>query len=206
MTTPMTEMSEHSLAGRASGGVAFAAPAGGRRELARSPYPRALGRALRQLARVRVALWDAALRDVRRTQERTLASLLEHARACEFGSAHGFAQIRRYDDFARRVPIGDYDSFSPYIDRMRAGERDVLVPGFVRYFGNSSGSSNHGRPKFLPIGERQIRFQQQAGADTVMRYLRWSRDDEMLCGYTLGLFPPTTMRREGPVFVTSNPA
>jgi hypothetical protein len=28
----------------------------------------------------------------------------------------------------------------------------------------------------------------------------------MLCGFTLGLFPPTTMRPEGPVLVTSNPA
>ena len=27
-----------------------------------------------------------------------------------------------------------------------------------------------------------------------------------LCGFTLGLFPPTTMRAEGPVLVTSNPA
>ena len=43
-----------------------------------------------------------------------------------------------------------------YIDRMRAGERNVLVPEFVRYFGNSSGSSNPGKPKFLPITERQI--------------------------------------------------
>jgi hypothetical protein len=39
-----------------------------------------------------------------------------------------------------------------------------------------------------------------------MRYLSWSGDDEILCGFTLGLFPPTTMRSEGPVLVTSNPA
>jgi len=44
-------------------------------------------------------------------------------------------------------------------------------PEFVRYFGNSSGSSNHGRPKFLPITDRQIRLQRRAGADTLMRYL-----------------------------------
>jgi hypothetical protein len=89
---------------------------------------------------------------------------------------------------------------------MRTGEKNLLVPEFVRYFGNSSGSSNHGRPKFLPISDRQIRFQQRAGTDTVMRYLRWSGDESFFAGFTLGLFPPITMREEGPVLITSNPA
>ena len=39
-----------------------------------------------------------------------------------------------------------------------------------------------------------------------MRYLRESGDDGLFSGFTLGLFPPTTMRREGPTLVTSNPA
>jgi hypothetical protein len=155
---------------------------------------------------VQVALWDHVVHHVRRAQEKTLLALVDHARGTDFGRAHDFASIRGYDDFARRVEIGDYDSFSPYIDRMRAGERNLLLPEFVRYFGNSSGSSNHGRPKFLPISDRQIRWQQRAGADTLMRYLRWSGDAELLSGFTLGLFPPTTMRSEGPVLVTSNPA
>jgi hypothetical protein len=175
------------------------------RNLVRSPYPRLVGRALRRLARVKVMAWDRALENLRQTQEKTLASLLDYAQGTEFGHAHGFDRIRGYDDFVRRVPVGDYDSFSPQIDRMRAGERNLLVPGFVRYFGNSSGSSNHGRPKFLPISERQIRLQRRAGSDALMRYLCWSGDDEILCGFTLGLFPPTTMRPEGPVLVTSNP-
>ena len=147
-----------------------------------------------------------SLRNLRRVQEKTLAALLDHAKRTEFGRSHGFAQIRGYEDFTSRVGIGDYDSFSPYIERMRRGERDLLVPEFVRYFGNSSGSSNHGRSKFLPISERQIRLQQRAGSDVLMRYLRWSGDDGLLSGFTLGLFPPTTMRREGPTLVTSNPA
>ena len=197
----MTEMSEQAPA-RAFGATWRARE----RSLVRSPYPHVVGRALRRLASLQVMAWDSALENLRQTQERTLTSLLDYAKDTEFGRAHGFARIRCYDDFARRVPVGDYDAFSPLIDRMRAGHPDVLVPGFVRYFGNSSGSSNHGRPKFLPISERQIRFQRRAGSDALMRYLSWSGDDEILCGFTLGLFPPTTMRADGPVLVTSNPA
>jgi hypothetical protein len=139
-------------------------------------------------------------------QEDTLAELLRHARNTEFGRAHAFDRIRGSADFAMRVPLGDYDSFSPSIERMRAGERNVLVPEFVRYFANSSGSSNGGKSKFLPITERQIRHQQRAGTDTVMRYLRTSGDGGLFSGFTLGLFPPTTMKREGSTLVTSNPA
>jgi len=177
------------------------------RDLRRSPYPRVVGSVLRRVSGVQVAAWDRALADVRRVQEQQLLSLVQHAKDTHFGRAHGFAGIRRYEDFARQVPIGDYDSHSPFIDRMRQGEQNLLVPEFVRYFGNSSGSSNHGRPKFLPITDRQIRHQQRAGTDTVMRYLHWSGDEGMFGGgYTLGLFPPITMREEGPVLVTSNPA
>jgi hypothetical protein len=175
--------------------------------LRRSPYPSAVGAVLRRVASVNVAAWDRALRDVRRVQERQLLALLEHAKDTEFGRAHGFSRIRSYEDFAREVPVGDYDSHSPFIDRMRKGETNLLVPEFVRYFGNSSGASNQGRPKFLPITDRQIRHTQRAGTDTVMRYLHWSGDEGMFGGgYTLGLFPAITMREEGPVLITSNPA
>src|SRR5262249_37516082 len=143
---------------------------------------------------------------LRKVQESTLVALLDHAKHTEFGRRHGFTYIHEYEAFVERVPVGDYDSFSPYIDRMRAGENGLLVPEKVLYYGNSSGSSTHGKSKFLPITDRQIRFQQRAGPDTVMRYLDWSGDAGMFRGFTLGLFPPTTMRREGGVLITSNPA
>jgi hypothetical protein len=177
------------------------------RELRRTPYPGLLGTVLQRASYVKVAEWDRALRDVRRVQEQQLRSLVDWAKDTEFGRAHRFASIRNYADFVARVPLGDYDSHSPFIERMRRGERNLLVPEFVRYFGNSSGASNHGRPKFLPITQRQIRHQQRAGTDTVMRYLHWSGDEGMFGGgYTLGLLPPSTMREEGPVLITSNPA
>ncbi len=210
----MTEMSEHApLTDRSQASPdrvvrrepdASAAPR--TRVLVRSAYPAVVGSALGQFARVQVAKWNGALRHLQRVQEKTLSSLLAHAKDTEFGRSHDFTNIRSYEGFTRNVAVGDYDSFSPFIDRMRAGERNLLVPEFVRYFGNSSGSSNQGRPKFLPISDRQIRFQQRAGSDVLMRYVRWSRSGELLGGFTLGLFPPTTMREEGPVLVTSNPA
>jgi hypothetical protein len=155
---------------------------------------------------VQVSRWDRALGNVEREQHRALSRILHHARKTEFGRRHGFSEVRSHDDFVRRVPVGDYDKFSPLIERMREGEANVLVPERVRYFANSSGSSTQGKSKFLPITEKQIGQQRQAGADTLMRYLVWAKDADFLSGFTLGLFPPTTMREERGTLVTSNPA
>jgi hypothetical protein len=177
-----------------------------RRVLRTSPYPRLLSKSLLLAARVQVARWDHALRHIESEQQRALLAIVRHARSTAFGRRHGFCDIRGYDDFARRVPVGDYDSFSPHIERMRKGGKNLLVPEFVRYYGNSSGSSTRGKSKFLPITERQIAQQRRAGADTLMRYLVSAKDDGFLRGFTLGLFPSTTMKREGATLVTSNPA
>jgi GH3 auxin-responsive promoter len=171
-----------------------------------SPYPDVVGKGLLAFGRAKVALWDFALTRTEAVQRRALTAIIARSRKTEFGHRYGFGDMESYEDFRAGVPIGDYDSFSPYIDRMRAGERGLLVPEFVLHFGNSSGSSNHGKPKFLPISEVQIKHQSRAGADMLLRYLAWANDGEFTRGYTLGLFPPPTMKREGPVLITSNPA
>jgi hypothetical protein len=156
-------------------------------------------------ARLRVPRWDAALEDVERVQMRQLLDLVAPARTTEFGRAHGFSEVRRYEDWVAAVPVGNYDSFWPAIERMMDGEKNILVPEFVEYFGNSSGSSNRGRSKFLPITMRQVRHQQRGSADVLFRYLSAVHDTEFTRGYVMGLLPPPTMKPQGAVKVTSNP-
>ena len=169
-------------------------------------YPSVASHALLATARLQTARWDYATRHVEAEQMRVLSRILRHTAGTHFGRTHGFASIRSYEQFAARVPVADYDDFSPFIERMRAGESGLLVPEPVKYFGHSSGSSRQGRGKFLPITERQISQQRLAGSETLARYLVHARDASFLSGFTLGLFPPTTMRKDGSVRITSNPA
>ncbi len=178
----------------------------GPRTLKKSPYPNLVGQSLYAAARVRVALWDRSLRHVEEVQTKTLRGFLSHAKDTTFGRRYGFGDIRTFDAYAARVPVGDYDSFSTAFEAMRAGETGILVPEKVMYFGNSSGSSTKGKPKFLPISERQIAYQRGSAADSLYRYLVAKNVRDMTDGFTLGLFPPTTMRREGPVYITTNPS
>jgi hypothetical protein len=165
-----------------------------------------MSKAFLEVGRVQVKRWDWALEDLEQVQRTQLRKIIEHAKDTEYGRKFGFAGIRTYEEFRARVPVSDYDGFAPYIERMKKGERNLLVPEFVRYFGNSSGSSNQGRSKFLPVTERQIYLQRRAGQDALLRFLVHKERDDFMSGYTLGLFPSTKMKEEGSVLVSSNPA
>lgn len=179
------------------------------RALRRLPLARLAGPVLWAAARLRVAQWDhtmARRERLRRAQLTTLRALVEASARTEIGRRHGFEHVRAHEDFARRVPVRTYADFEPYLERMRRGEQDVLYPGFVYHWGQSSGSSNTAaKNKFLPISREQIRWQQRAGFDVLARYLTLWSDRAFPGGYMLGLFPPSTIERVGPVGVASNP-
>lgn len=72
------------------------------------------------------------------------------ARQTEWGRKYGFQNLRSPEEFARRVPVQDYEGLKPYIKRMMHGERDVLWPGRVRWFSKSSGTTGD-KSKFIPV-------------------------------------------------------
>jgi len=50
-------------------------------------------------------------------QMRVLARLLAENADTAFGREHGFAEVATPAEFARRVPIGEYEAFRPWIAR-----------------------------------------------------------------------------------------
>ena len=82
-------------------------------------------------------------------QEEIRRDLVRTARDTAFGRDHDFAGIRTYTDFRTRVPIGDYEEFRPYADRIKAGEADVSWPGRPRYLAKTSGTTSG--VKYIPL-------------------------------------------------------
>lgn len=85
-----------------------------------------------------------------RTQDEILARLIARGRDTAFGREHGFDRIDSLADFRSRVPLRRYEDLRPYVDRIVAGERDVLFDGDVFRFISSSGSTA-GKAKVLPL-------------------------------------------------------
>ena len=160
-------------------------------------------------ATARVLQWNRLAADRKRLKDVQLATLRANCRIAaltEFGQEHRLGDVAKLEDFRERVPLRPYAEFEPYLDRMRQGERNVLWPGLIQYFAQSSGSSNTlAQHKFLPISEQQIRWQQRAGFDVVARYVTQVGNAAFLGGFSLGLFPPSTLKTQGEVHGTNNP-
>lgn len=103
-------------------------------------------------------------------QEKQLEYLIEHGRKTAFGNDYGFDRIHNYDDFKRQVPIQDYDSLKPYINRAREGEESVLWPGGAKWFAKSSGTTND-TSKYIPVTKDGLKDAHMRGPKDVMTFV-----------------------------------
>lgn len=176
------------------------------RRLRGVPGAAVTGPALWAAAKLRVATWDRRAVDPEAVQMKTLLAHCRRGARTEFGKRHRLSGVRSWEDFRERVPLRTYADYEPMLERMRRGERNVLHPEFIRYYGCSSGTSHtRAKNKYLPISREQIKWQQKAGFDVVARYLTLTNDWEWTAGYSLALMPPAVVKPEGPVGITSNP-
>lgn len=108
-----------------------------------------LGYALKAQQWLRQRDFEAATRDPEETQARVLENLLQDNADTLFGREHAFGTISSAREYARRVPIRDYEALRPYVDRIKAGESGVLTAESPFMFTTTSGTT--GEPKFIPV-------------------------------------------------------
>ena len=126
-------------------------------------------------------------------QRRTLMMLVKKAGNTEWGREHGYSTIRNYEDFAARVPIGNYASHKPYITKMMDGTPDVLWKGLVTRFATSSGTTSD-VVKFIPVSRHGLSHcHLRGGRDVTATYLDQNRNSHIGRGYSMilsGTFNP----------------
>ena len=108
--------------------------------------------------------------DAERMQHEVLEYLINKGSQTEYGRKHLFSTYRRYEDFAKNIPVNTYEELKGDIDRMRHGEKDVLWPGQVKWFAKSSGTTND-KSKFIPVSRDALKHIHYQGAtDSVCFY------------------------------------
>src|SRR5262245_53966436 len=93
--------------------------------------------------------FEAASREPEASQARVLQSLLRDNADTVFGREYGFLSIGSAAEYARRVPIRDYEGLRPYVGRIMAGEPRVLTAAAPFMFTTTSGTT--GEPKLIPV-------------------------------------------------------
>lgn len=115
-------------------------------------------------------------------QLRELMWMVSQGRHTLWGETHDMKTIGSYREFTSRIPLTTYADMRPWVERMIAGERDILWPGVTRNFAQSSGTSD-GKSKYVPITPDSLRrCHYQGASDVVSHYLNLYSDSRIFSG------------------------
>ncbi|MDC0008105.1 GH3 auxin-responsive promoter family protein [bacterium] len=114
------------------------------------------------------------------TQEKVFKSLIKKAENTAFGKDHDFKSIQNHTDFIAKVPIRDYEALKPYVEKVVAGESDILWPGKPVYFAKTSGTTSGA--KYIPITDTSIKNQVNASRNAILNYIHETGNTDFVNG------------------------
>jgi len=119
-------------------------------------------------------------------QNEWLQSLVRDAANTEFGKKHKFPEIKNYEQFKREVPLQDYESLKPYIERTRRGEQNLIWHSEIKWFAKSSGTTD--KSKFVPVSNESLDGSHyNGGRDMVTLHCINNDETQLFTGKNLAL-------------------
>ncbi len=115
-----------------------------------------------------------------KTQEKVFKKLISSAKNTAFGKDHDFSSIKNYEDFKNRVKVQDYEGLRAYVDRIVAGEKDVLWKGKPIYFAKTSGTTSGA--KYIPITKESMPTHIKAAKNALLFYIAEKKDASFVNG------------------------
>lgn len=135
---------------------------------------------------------EAMQKNPHETQARVLRQLVTKAHNTKWGKRYKFSAIKNHDDFTAKVPLQNYVTLSPSIEKVRKGKQNLLWPTEIKWFAKSSGTST-GKSKFLPVSHEAIEeCHFRGGKDLLALYTQLKPDTQLFTGYSLRLGGSTT--------------
>jgi len=120
-------------------------------------------------------------------QKELLFKLLQKAEHTEVGKKFNFSSIQSYKQFTQKVPIQQYESIEPLIERTRKGEQNLFWPTPIKWFAKSSGTTNS-KSKFIPVSDEALEdCHFKAGKDMLCLFFNNNPDAQLFVGKGLRL-------------------
>ena len=120
-------------------------------------------------------------------QKELLTRLLDKAQDTEVGRKYKFSDLKSYSEFNQNVPIQQYESFEPLIERTRRGEQNVFWPSPIKWFAKSSGTTN-AKSKYIPVSDEALEdCHFKAGKDMLCLYFNNNEEAQLFTGKGLRL-------------------
>jgi hypothetical protein len=120
-------------------------------------------------------------------QEEWFHNLILSAENTEWGKKYDYKSIENLEQFKARVPLQNYDSLKPYIERMLQGEQNILWPSEIKWFAKSSGTTSD-RSKFIPVSPEALEeCHYKGGKDMISIFCNNKPNNQILTGKALVL-------------------
>jgi hypothetical protein len=120
-------------------------------------------------------------------QNEWLFRLINSGAETEFGKQYGFEDIGSLEQYKERVPLQDYNSLKPSIERIRRGEQNILWNTEIKWFAKSSGTTND-KSKFIPLSQESLEeCHYRGGKDMVSIHCNNYPDASLFTGKNLAL-------------------
>ena len=113
-------------------------------------------------------------------QHKVFKSLIDQASKTAFGKDHKFSSIKSYNDFKKQVPIRDYEALKPYVEKVVAGESDILWKGKPLYFAKTSGTTSGA--KFIPLTKESMPMHISAARNSLLLYIAETKKVDFVDG------------------------
>lgn len=133
-----------------------------------------MGQLLKTAMRVKGGLiqssFDLATRDPQAAQAALLTDILQKNQGTQYGQEHGFSKISTPASFATAVPVNTFVDLSPYVERMKKGESNILTHDQPVLFNLTSGTTNI--PKYVPVTRKGLDLVANTSHQWLYRALR----------------------------------
>jgi hypothetical protein len=86
-----------------------------------------------------------------------------------FGKEHNVEAKMSYSQFAERIPLYNYNSLFPYIERIIRGEDNILWSSKIKWAAKSSGTSDS-KSKFIPVSHESLVFNNYISAQDSLTF------------------------------------
>lgn len=132
-------------------------------------------------------------------QDELFSDLINQAQDTEWGKKYDYRSIRNQEQFKSRVPLQDYESLKPYIERMLNGEQNILWNTEIKWFAKSSGTTND-RSKFIPVSQESLEeCHFKGGKDLLAIYCNNRPDAQIFTGKSLTLGGSNQVSQSGDI-------
>jgi hypothetical protein len=135
--------------------------------------------------------WHDAVADPSSAQQEVLHRLLQTYARTHDGAQHGAERIDTAADFRRAFPVRTYEDYKPLIDRVMAGQIDILLDEEPVGWAITRGTTGD-ESKFIPMTRTDLMARISAGR-AVMNYVATSRRYDVLEGVNLNLNFPSVV-------------